>query len=56
VVGKIPVAVDTCVYTSTADERFVVERYGQLLVVSACSGHGFQYAPETGQLAAMQLR
>jgi len=47
--------VETCVYTSTADERFLIERHGPIIVVSACSGHGFQYAPETGRRAAAQL-
>jgi glycine/D-amino acid oxidase-like deaminating enzyme len=36
-----------CRYTWTADEAFLVERHGSLVVVSACSGHGFQYAPDT---------
>lgn len=37
----------TCSYTSTPDERFVVEAHGSLVAVSACSGHGFQDAPDT---------
>jgi sarcosine oxidase len=47
--------VETCVYTSTRDERFLIERHGPIIVVSACSGHGFQYAPETGRRAAALL-
>lgn len=43
---------EVCRYTSTPDERFVVERHGPVVVVSACSGHGFQYAPDTAVRAA----
>jgi sarcosine oxidase len=42
----------TCLYTSTPDEEFVIERTGPLVVVSACSGHGFKFAPEIGRRAA----
>lgn len=54
-VGEAPTRVETCVYTSTEDERFVIERHGRIIVVSACSGHGFQYAPDTGRRAAALL-
>ena len=37
-----PVASETCLYTNTADESFVLERHGRIVVGSACSGHGFQ--------------
>ena len=47
--------VETCVYTSAADERFLIQRHGPVLIVSACSGHGFQYAPETGRRAVALL-
>ena len=43
-----PAAVETCLYTSTADERFVLERRGRIVVGSACSGHGFKFAPVVG--------
>jgi sarcosine oxidase len=43
---------ESCLYTNTADERFIVERHGRVIAVSACSGHGFQFAPETGRRAA----
>ena len=46
------VASEPCLYTNTADERFLVERHGRVVAVSACSGHGFQFAPETGRRAA----
>jgi sarcosine oxidase len=40
-----PVAFDTCLYTSTPDHSFILERRGRLVVASACSGHGFKFAP-----------
>jgi monomeric sarcosine oxidase len=49
-----PVAVQTCVYTTTPDESFVLERRGRIVVGSPCSGHGFKFAPVTGtRLAAL---
>jgi sarcosine oxidase len=43
-----PTAVETCLYTNTADESFVIERHSRIVVGSACSGHGFKLAPTTG--------
>jgi monomeric sarcosine oxidase len=49
-----PVAVETCMYTTTADEHFILERRGKVVIGSACSGHGFKFAPAIGsRLAAM---
>jgi sarcosine oxidase len=42
----------TCLYTSTADERFVLERRGPIVVGSPCSGHGFKFTPLVGRLLA----
>jgi sarcosine oxidase len=47
-----PSAVETCRYTWAADERFVIERHGPVIVGSACSGRGFQHAPDTAELLA----
>ena len=47
-----PVAVETCLYTNTADARFVLERHGPIVVCSACSGHGFKFAPAIGRRVA----
>jgi sarcosine oxidase len=44
-----PAFVETCLYTSTEDERFIVERRGLVVVCSACSGHGFKFAPALGE-------
>jgi glycine/D-amino acid oxidase-like deaminating enzyme len=38
--------------TNTPDEGFVLERHGRIVVGSACSGHGFKFAPVVGQRLA----
>jgi sarcosine oxidase len=49
-----PVETQTCLYTTTADESFVVERRGRIVIGSACSGHGFKFAPAIGtRIAAL---
>lgn len=49
-----PIATQTCTYTNTPDERFLVERRDRVVIGSACSGQGFQFAPRTGErLAAL---
>lgn len=51
-----PAAVETCLYTSTVDEHFVLERRGRIVVGSACSGHGFKFAPVVGaRLASLAV-
>lgn len=51
-----PVETDTCLYTTTADYGFVLDRRGRVVVGSACSGHGFKFAPAVGRrLAALAL-
>jgi sarcosine oxidase len=53
-VDPVPVATETCMYTSTADEHFILERRGRMVIGSACSGHGFKFAPAIGsRLAAL---
>ena len=47
---------ETCLYTNTPDERFVVERHGRIVVAAACNGQGFQLAPETGRRVAALAR
>jgi sarcosine oxidase len=43
---------ETCIYTNTADQHFVLERSEDVVVGSACSGHGFKFAPLIGRLLA----
>ena len=46
---------NTCLYAMTPDGHFVIDRLPdvpQILVVSACSGHGFKFAPVIGEILA----
>ncbi|MFD5922502.1 FAD-dependent oxidoreductase [Kitasatospora sp. NPDC058201] len=47
-----PVAGTTCLYTTTVDDEFVLDRHGPFVIVSACSGHGAKFAPVIGAMAA----
>jgi sarcosine oxidase len=47
---------ETCLYTNTSDEEFVLERHGRVVVGSACSGHGFKFAPIVGRTLAALAR
>lgn len=47
-----PVAETTCLYTTTPDEDFVLDRHGPFVIVSPCSGHGAKFAPLIGAMAA----
>jgi sarcosine oxidase len=51
-VDPAPVAAESCLYTSTEDESFVLERRGRVVIGSACSGHGFKFAPAVGRRLA----
>jgi sarcosine oxidase len=51
-VDPSPLHAESCIYTSTADLRFVCERRGRIVVGSACSGHGFKFAPAVGEQLA----
>ena len=44
-----PHAAETCLYTNTSDEHFILERHGPVVVGSPCSGHGFKFAPLIGE-------
>ena len=44
--------VDSCLYTSTPDDSFVLRRHGPLVVCSPCSGHGFKFVPAIGRKTA----
>jgi sarcosine oxidase len=47
-----PVGELTCLYTSTANDDFILDRRGPFVVCSPCSGHGAKFAPLTGEIAA----
>ncbi|MDW8060697.1 MAG: N-methyl-L-tryptophan oxidase [Thermomicrobium sp.] len=45
----------TCLYTMTPDHHFLIDRHpatDQVVLCSACSGHGFKFAPAIGELLA----
>jgi sarcosine oxidase len=54
-----PVRMARCLYTVTPDENFLIApsaAHERVLLFSACSGHGFKYAPALGELAEEWLR
>jgi len=45
----------TCLYTNTPDGHFVIDAHPgvpDVIVASACSGHGFKFAPAIGDALA----
>jgi sarcosine oxidase len=45
----------SCLFTNTPDEHFVIDRLPEapeVVVVSACSGHGYKFASVVGEIAA----
>lgn len=56
--GAEPLRAVSCLYTSTHGYRFVIDRHPQhdtVLIVSACSGHGFKHSPAIGEAVAQWL-
>ncbi|MEY2421843.1 MAG: sarcosine oxidase [Acidimicrobiaceae bacterium] len=47
-----PMYKSECLYTTTPDESFVLERIGPVVIGSPCSGHGFKFTPLIGQRLA----
>jgi sarcosine oxidase len=47
-----PVSSTKCLFTSTADQQFILQRQGPIVVCSPCSGHGFKFTPMIGELVA----
>ena len=43
---------ETCLYTNTPDEDFVIDRIGPVVISSTCSGHGFKFTPLIGTILA----
>ncbi|HEX6942468.1 MAG TPA: FAD-dependent oxidoreductase, partial [Gemmatimonadaceae bacterium] len=44
-----------CIFTNTPDEHFIIDRLPEtpeVLVVSACSGHGFKFCSVIGEIVA----
>lgn len=56
--GPAPLRTVSCLYTSTRGSRFVIDRHPgheRVMVVSACSGHGFKHSPAIGEAVAQLL-
>ena len=54
-----PVRMARCLYTVTPDENFLITPsavHERVLLFSACSGHGFKYAPVFGEFAEEWLK
>jgi len=50
-----PSEMKPCIYTSTEDRHFIIDRHpmhSNVWIFSCCSGHGFKYAPVYGEIAA----
>jgi sarcosine oxidase len=47
-----PVAVDRCVYDTSPDTDFIVDRIGNVVIGSGTSGHGFKFGPLIGEWLA----
>lgn len=50
-----PAELAACLYTMTSDKRFVIgplSRAPEVIIASACSGHGFKFAPAVGEALA----
>jgi len=50
--NSAPVNEVTCLYTSTANDDFILDRQGPFVIASACSGHGAKFAPLLGEIIA----
>ena len=44
---------ETCLFTNSPDEHFVIDRHPEspaVIVVSPCSGHGFKFCSVVGEI------
>jgi sarcosine oxidase len=49
------VRAEACLYTTTPDSRFLIDRHPEserLIVASPCSGHGFKHSAALGEALA----
>jgi sarcosine oxidase len=56
--GSEPLETVSCLYTSARGSRFLIDRHPEhdrVLIVSACSGHGFKHSPAIGEAVAQWL-
>jgi len=48
----------TCLYTNSPDEHFIIAHHSEhpnVVIVSACSGHGFKFASAIGEAVTEML-
>jgi sarcosine oxidase len=56
--GPGPVRTMSCLYTNAHGNRFLIDRHPDhdaVVIVSACSGHGFKHSPAIGEAIAQWL-
>ncbi len=56
--GTTPLRTASCLYTSTRGSRFVIDRHPaheNVMIVSACSGHGFKHSTAIGEAVAQRI-
>jgi sarcosine oxidase len=56
--GPTPLRTVSCLCTSTRASRFVIDRHPtheNVMIVSACSGHGFKHSPAVGEAVAQWI-
>jgi sarcosine oxidase len=56
--GSTPLRTVSCLYTSTRGSRFMIDRHPaheNVMIVSACSGHGFKHSPAVGEAVAQWI-
>ena len=56
--GSTPLRTTSCLYTSTRGSRFVIDRHPEhdnVMIVSACSGHGFKHSAAIGEAVAQSV-
>ncbi|HEY1606674.1 MAG TPA: N-methyl-L-tryptophan oxidase [Allosphingosinicella sp.] len=49
----------TCIYTNASDDEFIIDRrpgFPNIVFASACSGHGFKFAPAIGEMLSRLAR
>jgi sarcosine oxidase len=45
-------SMQTCLFTNTLDERFILDFLGRVIIGSPCSGHGFKFSSVVGEILA----
>jgi sarcosine oxidase len=56
--GPAPLRTVSCLYTSTRGNRFLIDRHPaheNVMIVSACSGHGFKHSAAVGEAVAQWM-